>query len=55
MTGRVSALGPAEALPAPLERIHENVAAMRADLAKETERLDTAHASLAEKAPVGRA
>jgi hypothetical protein len=55
VTRRVSALGPAEALPPPLDRIHENVSAMSQDLARETDRLVELLARIAEKAPLGRA
>ena len=52
---RLAALGPADALPPPLDRIHHNVAAMRADLADHADRLHKLEAREAEAAPLGRA
>jgi hypothetical protein len=55
VTRRLAALGPAGALPPPLDRMHENVSAMRTDLAAQAERLVRLEAREAESAPVGRA
>jgi hypothetical protein len=52
---QLAALGPAETLPAPLDRVHRNLGAMRADLAAHGERLYRVEAKEAERAPVGRA
>jgi hypothetical protein len=54
-TRRLGALGPAEALPPPLDRMQANLTAMRTDLATQTERLVRLEAREAEGAPVGRA
>jgi hypothetical protein len=55
VVARVMALGPAESLPPPLDRIHHNVAAMRADLKEHGEKILRQEAREAEAAPVGRA
>ncbi len=52
VVARLSALGPAESLPAPLDRIHQNLATMRADLAAHAERLVRMEA---QAAPIGKA
>jgi hypothetical protein len=53
---RLSALGSADSLPAPLDRIHQNLAAMRADLTAHAERLVRLEAREAQAAaPIGRA
>jgi len=52
---RLAALGSADSLPAPLDRIQENLATMRADLEAHAERLLRLEAREAEAAPVGRA
>jgi hypothetical protein len=52
---RLAALGPAGSLPPPLDRIHTNLATMRADLAAQAERLVGLEAREAQAAPVGRA
>lgn len=41
---RLAALGPIDSLPAPLDRIHGNLATMRADLGALHERLQAAEA-----------
>ncbi len=51
---KLTALGPASSLPTPLNRIHDNLVSMRADLADLGESLKKAEAKEAEKA-VGRA
>lgn len=51
---RLAALGPAESLPPPLDRVHSNLAVMRADLEKQGEQIGEAEAELADGA-VGRA
>jgi hypothetical protein len=53
--GRLAALGSADSLPAPLDRIHENLTTMRADLEAHAERLLRLEAREAEVAPIGRA
>ncbi len=53
--GKLAALGPPSTLPAPLDRIHHNLAAMRSDLAAQAERLVRLEAREAEAAPLGRA
>lgn len=50
--GRLAALGAPASLPPPLDRIRDNLDAMRADLASHGERLDHAEASVT---PLGRA
>jgi hypothetical protein len=55
VASRLAALGPAHTIPAPLDRIHHNLAAMRADLAALAERLVGLEAREAQTAPVGRA
>ena len=55
VAARLAALGPASSLPAPLDRIHHNLAAMRADLTAQADRLVRLEAREAEAAPVGRA
>jgi hypothetical protein len=52
VTARLSALG---TLPAPLDRIHDNLAAMRTDVAAHAERLVRVEAHQAQAAPIGRA
>jgi hypothetical protein len=52
---RLGALGSADSLPAPLDRIHENLVTMRTDLDAHAERLLRLEAREAEAAPVGRA
>lgn len=49
---RLAALGPPESLPPPLDRIHANLATMRADLAAHGERLRVAEGTVA---PIGQA
>lgn len=51
---RLAELGSVRSLPAPLDRIHENFATMRADLAAHEESLRKAEASEASNA-IGRA
>jgi hypothetical protein len=53
--GRLAALGSADTLPAPLDRIHGNLVTMRTDLDAHAERLLKLEAREAEAAPVGRA
>jgi hypothetical protein len=55
VVARLAALGSADSLPAPLDRIHENLATMRADLDTHAERLRRHEAREAEARPVGRA
>jgi hypothetical protein len=55
VAARLAALGPADTLPAPIDRIHENLATMRADLAAHADRLVRLEAKEAQAAPVGRA
>lgn len=55
VVARLAALGSADSLPAPLDRIHENLATMRADLDAHAERLLRLEAREAEAAPVGQA
>jgi hypothetical protein len=55
VVARVTALGPPDSLPPPLDRIHGNVATMRANLAEHAERLVRLEAREAQGAPVGRA
>ena len=53
---RLAALGSVDSLPAPLDRIHENLATMRADLADHEARLLRTEAREAQAAaPIGRA
>jgi hypothetical protein len=53
---QLSALGPADALPAPLDRVHQNLTAMRRDLLAQGERLVRLEAREAQAAaPIGRA
>ena len=52
---RLDALGSADSLPPPLDRIHGNLATMRTDLDAHAERLLRIEAREAETAPVGRA
>ena len=53
---QLAALGSLESLPAPLDRIHQNLAAMRTDLAAHEEHLVRAEAREARAAaPIGRA
>jgi hypothetical protein len=52
---RVAGLGAPEALPAPLDRMHVNLAAMRTDLAEQAERLGRLETREIEAPPVGRA
>jgi hypothetical protein len=56
LVDRLGALGSSDALPAPLDRLHQNLATMRRDLATHEERLlrlETREAQAG--APVGRA
>ena len=55
IAAKLAALGQPDALPAPLDRIPENVATMRADLAAHAERLVRREAREAEATPLGRA
>jgi hypothetical protein len=55
VVAKVGALGAADTLPAPLDRIHGNIATMRAELAAHADRLVRLEAKEAEAAPVGRA
>lgn len=52
---RLAALGSPGSLPPPLDRVHHNLAAMRADQAAQAERLLRLEEREAETAPVGRA
>jgi hypothetical protein len=52
---QLAALGPAESLPAPLDRVHRNLSAMRADLVAQGERLRSFEAKEAQGAPIGQA
>ena len=55
VTRRVAALGTEESLPPPLDRIHDNLAAMRTDLAAQAERLGRLETRVVEAPPLGRA
>jgi len=55
VVARVAALGPADTLPPPLDRIHHNVATMRADLSEHGDRLVRLEAREAQATPVGKA
>jgi hypothetical protein len=52
VTRRLAALGPPESLPAPLDRMGENLATMRGDLTAQGELLAAAEAAVA---PLGKA
>jgi hypothetical protein len=52
---RVAELGPPDALPPPLDRIHDNLAAMETDLGAHAEALVRLEAREAEQRPLGSA
>lgn len=55
VVARVTALGPADTLPPPIDRIHHNIATMRADLSELAERQLRLETREAQTAPIGKA